>query len=244
MSALEVTQNGWTAVPVNAGKLFNGKPFKNVPEPLLVSDIKWPTNDPVVTKVQQYAKEKLAGPAFNHSMRIFYYSTIIFKQQFPEHAATLSPSTLALTALLHDIGTADENLTSTRMSFDFYGGIKALNLLQDLGATKDQAEAACEAIIRHQDIGTEGTITVLGQVIQLATIYDNVSNHPDMPDITDIIHTKTLEDVVKTFPRNGWSGCFSRIIEEEVRIKPWCHSTHIPDFAQQLLGNKFMEQYE
>ncbi len=43
----------------------------------------------------------------------------------------------------------------------------------------------CEAIIRHQDLGTVGTITFLGQLIQLATIYDNVGGVPE------IVHTDT-----------------------------------------------------
>ncbi|KAK9368185.1 hypothetical protein V1509DRAFT_624501 [Lipomyces kononenkoae] len=244
MSAQEVAVNGWTAVPVDAGKLFDGKPFKNIPQSVLVADIEWPSEDPIVTKVQQYVKDKLPLPTFNHSMRVFYYSTAIMRQQFPEHLANFSSSTLALTALLHDIGTAQENLSATHMSFEFYGGIKALNLLLQLGSTKDQAEAVCETIIRHQDLGTLGNITFLGQVIQLATIYDNVSNHPSVPNIKDIIHIKTLEDVVKAFPRLGWLGCFAKTIQEEVRLKPWCHSTHIPDFDKMILANEVMKPYE
>jgi cyanamide hydratase len=171
-------------------------------------------------------------------------ASAIVKQQFPEHAETFSPSTLALVSLLHDIGTAEENLAATNMSFEFYGGFKALNLLLELGASKDQAEAIAETIIRHQDLGTVGNITFMGQVIQLATIYDNVSDHPYLKNITEIIHTETLKDVTKTFPRLQWLGCFSKTIDQEEQLKPWCHSTHIPDFAQAILGNTFMRPYE
>lgn len=156
----------------------------------------------------------------------------------------LSLSTLALTALLHDIGTAQENLSATRMSFEFYGGFKALNLLQTMGASKDQAEAVCETIIRHQDLGTEGAITFLGQIIQLATIFDNVSEHPHLHQIRDIIHDDTREDVIKVFPRLGWLGCFAETVREEIRLKPWCHTTHIPDFDKKILANTLMKQYE
>ena len=65
----------------------------------------------------------------------------ISKQQFPEQFAKLNPVTWALTCLLHDLGTAEENLTATRMSFDIYGGIKAIDVLKGYGATVDQAEA-------------------------------------------------------------------------------------------------------
>jgi cyanamide hydratase family protein with HD domain len=77
---------------------------------------------------------------------------IIAKQLFPEHADCLSASTWALTCLLHDIGTAEKFFNSTRMSFDIYGGIIALETLKSLGSTHDQAEAVAEAIIRHQDV--------------------------------------------------------------------------------------------
>ncbi|KAK1240276.1 hypothetical protein MKX08_007718 [Trichoderma sp. CBMAI-0020] len=244
MSANEIAQNGWTALPLDPSKLFGGKPFKNAPGQLLVSDIKFPEDDPIVAKVQSYAKEKLPIQTYNHSMRVFYYATAIVRQQFPEHAPTFSPSTLALVSLLHDIGTAEENLAATNMSFEFYGGFKAMNLLLDLGASKDQAEAVAETIIRHQDLGTEGNITFVGQVIQLATIYDNVSDHPHVKNLIEIIHTETLKDVVKTFPRQQWLGCFAKTIDEEERLKPWCHSTHIPEFSRAILGNKFMKSYE
>ncbi|KAL7928936.1 cyanamide hydratase [Trichoderma chlorosporum] len=244
MSANEIELNGWTSVPLDPSKLFGGAPFKNAPGSILVADIKFPNDDPIVAKVQGYAKEKLSIETFNHSMRVFYYASAIVKQQFTEQAKTFSPSTLALVCLLHDIGTAEENLAATNMSFEFYGGFKALNLLLELGASKDQAEAIAETIIRHQDLGTVGNITFLGQVIQLATIYDNVSDHPYIKNLTEIIHNDTLQDVVKTFPRMQWLGCFARTIDREEELKPWCHSTHIPDFAKAILGNTFMKQYE
>ncbi|KAH8131185.1 hypothetical protein LI328DRAFT_138989, partial [Trichoderma asperelloides] len=243
MSAKDIAQNGWTALPLDPSKLFGGKPFRNAPGPLLVSDIKFPEDDPIVAEVRSYAKKKLPIQTYNHSMRVFYYTTAIVKQQFPEHAETFSPSTLALVSLLHDIGTAEENLAATNMSFEFYGGFKAMNLLLELGASKDQAEAVAETIIRHQDLGTVGNITFMGQVIQLATIYDNVSDHPYLKSLTEIIHTETLKDVVKAFPRQQWLGCFAKTIDEEERLKPWCHSTHIPNFSDGIRGNKFMQQY-
>ena len=93
---------------------------------------------------------------------------MILKQQFPKQAEDLSPVILALTCLLHDLGTIKPLITATHMSFEFYGAFKSLELLQRLGANQDQAEAVAEAIIRYQDLGTVGNITFLGQIIQLA----------------------------------------------------------------------------
>lgn len=124
------------------------------------------------------------------------------------------------------------------MSFEFYGGIQALSLLNAIGSGRDQAEAVCETIIRHQDLGTEGSITFLGQLIQMATIYDNVGQ------FEHIIHETTREDVNRVFPREGWLGCFAETIRTEKRLKPWCHSTHIANFESLVESNELMKPYE
>jgi cyanamide hydratase len=55
------------------------------------------------------------------------------------------------------------------MSFEFQGGFIALNQLQAFGAPQAQAESVTEAIIRHQDPGETGTISRMGQLVQIAT---------------------------------------------------------------------------
>ena len=97
--------------------------------------------------------------------------------------AGLSDETYLLACLLHDIGTTDKHLHATLMSFEFYGGFLALRLLQDeLKAPKEQAESVTEAIIRHQDLGESGKITMLGQILQLATVFgkDHFSFHYEL----------------------------------------------------------------
>jgi hypothetical protein len=59
----------------------------------------------------------------------------------------------------------------THMSFEYYGAFKALNFLLENGATRDQAEAVSEAVIRHADLGETGTLTSLGMLIQLSTVF-------------------------------------------------------------------------
>jgi cyanamide hydratase len=91
-------------------------------------------------------------------------------------------------------------------------------------------------VIRHQDLGTVGTITFLGQVIQLATIYDNMGGNPGLID------EATRLNVNKAFPRKGWSGCFSKTIREENGLKPWAHTTHLgeEDFPEGVKNNSLM----
>ncbi|KAK4161081.1 cyanamide hydratase [Cladorrhinum sp. PSN259] len=235
------SEHGWTAVPVDADAIFQGKPYLHEPQPLLVKDIQFPSDDPIVAKAQEHAKSQLPQPTYNHSMRVFYWATTILRQQFPSYASSLSPSTLALTCLLHDIGTAPHNMHATRLSFEFQGGIIALNLLQNtLSAPQPQAEAVCEAIIRHQDLGTVGRITFLGQLIQLATVYDNMSTRPYL------VSEETKVDVLKRFPREGWSKCFEKTIREENGLKPWAHTTHLGEemFPNGVGQNVFMSGFD
>ena len=140
--------------------------------------------------------------------------------------------------MLHDIGTTPKNMHSTLLSFEFQGGMLAHSLLTSLGAPVAQAEAICEAIIRHQDLGDTGTITTLGALVQLATVFDNVGMHPDLVD------KGTIENVVKASPRKGWTGCFASTVREEVSTKPYCHTTHIAGFAELIEGNTLMAPYD
>ncbi|KAL4805393.1 cyanamide hydratase [Aspergillus unguis] len=244
MADKDINANGWTALPVDAGAIFGNKPFINEPSAVSLDEIKFPDGDPVVRKTAEYAKKVLQPETFNHSMRVYYFGMTIAKQQFPEHFKALNTSTWALACLLHDLGTAPENLTATHMSFDIYGGIKAISVLKDFNATTDQAEAAAEATIRHQDIGVDGTISFLGQLIQLGTLYDNTGDHPRVKDFGKLIHPDTRRAVNEMFARNQWCEVFARTIEKEEGVKPWCHSTHIVDFTKQLRGNQLMREWE
>jgi cyanamide hydratase len=56
------------------------------------------------------------------------------------------------------------------MSFEYYGGFLAHNVITQNGGSQDLAESVTEAIIRHQDFIEDGMITTVGQVIQFSTI--------------------------------------------------------------------------
>lgn len=88
-------------------------------------------------------------------------------QQFPHWQ--FSAETWLLTCLFHDIATIDKHTHGTLMSFEFYGGILALDVLKQHSCPASQAESVAEAIIRHQDPVEVGTITTIGLLVQLAT---------------------------------------------------------------------------
>ncbi|KAF2873329.1 hypothetical protein BDV95DRAFT_489661 [Massariosphaeria phaeospora] len=230
----DLTANGWTAVPRSFSKGLTHVD-KNLQAKISVSDIKLPDSD-IVRKTYQYAKKELPEKTFNHSMRVYYYGAAIVKYHFKELELLLE--TYFLTCLLHDLGTIDRYLHGTRMSFEFYGAFKALDFLKGNGASDDQGEAVAEAIVRHADLGETGSITTLGQLIQLSTVFDNVGANPHL------IHKDTIASVVAAFPRNQWSGCFASTMREEMERKPWCHTTANEGFVEAVVGNTLMEPYE
>ncbi|KAF1974620.1 urea hydro-lyase/cyanamide hydratase [Bimuria novae-zelandiae CBS 107.79] len=225
---------GWTSVPHDQSVLLKDvSPWD--PANYTVSQIQLPESD-IAKKVAEYAKERLPEQVFNHSMRVYYYGAAIARKHLPSFVPSLE--TYFLTCLLHDIGTTQENIHATLLSFEFYGGYLALNLLQDYGAAKEQAESVTEAIIRHQDLGDIGTITTVGQLIQLATLFDNAGANPTL------ISKETIESIVVAYPRGHWSNCFAHTIEQELTLKPWAHSSAIPKFAEAVAGNKLMEPWD
>lgn len=83
--------------------------------------------------------------------------TALVKTHFPDWS--YDSATYYLACLLHDIGTADAFLASTKMSFEFKGAIVARELLLSSGSSnEDQADGICEAIIRHQDLFVKGFV--------------------------------------------------------------------------------------
>lgn len=144
------------------------------------------------------------------------------------------------------------------MSFEYYGGMLALDLLsKELHAPIEQAESVAEAVFRHQDIGETGMITTIGQLLQLATIFgarrptiseteelttmvDNMGGHKDL------VHEDTIKDVTACYPRNKWSSCFAATIRKENGLKPWAHTTTLgeDDFPNGVQNNKLMQPYD
>ena len=157
-------------------------------------------------------------------------------QHFPDWR--YSPETYLLTALLHDIGTTPQNQSSTHLSFEFHGGIISLDLLKSLNAEIAQAEAVCETIIRHQDLGDTGNISTLTAVTHFATVLDNAGLN------VELVHEDTIKNVVAAYPRNKWTGCFAEVVRKECEIKPWANTTRIEGFAEMVEANKVMEPYD
>ncbi|KAL4939178.1 hypothetical protein BDV06DRAFT_41046 [Aspergillus oleicola] len=242
--ATNITKYGFTAVPAITATLFEQANLSTKAPPPATPVSETPiTTTPLSHRIQEYARSHLPKPTFHHSMRVYHYGLAIKRYAFPEWA--FSDETYFLTCMLHDIGTTKDNLRATKLSFEFFGGHIALDLLQQMGhldlehaggdavANKEQAESVAEAIIRHQDIRDIGMITALGQLVQIATIFDNTGGH------SQLVHDDTVKEVIEHWPRLNWSSCFAATISEEVGLKPWAHTTALGDFKGNILGNPY-----
>ncbi|KAJ5677152.1 uncharacterized protein N7477_002785 [Penicillium maclennaniae] len=238
-----ITTYGFTAVPASASALLTSTPAyprsDTKPKPIPVSATPIPSTD-LAQRINTFARTLLPEPTYNHSLRVYHFGLAIKRYRFVHADWDFSDETYFLASVLHDIGTTDENLQKTKMSFEFYGGFLALEALQDGGGAREQAEGVAEAIIRHQDLCEVGKITALGQLLQLATIFDNTGAY------ADLVHPDTIKDVSEHYPRQAWSQCFASTIHRENSLKPWAHTTALGEeaFPAKVLANKLMEPFE
>ena len=239
MSNPAIEKYGWTAVPRKTSALLEQFHVSGNPPVVSVSSIQLPSS-PLCKAVHGYALRELPVETFNHSMRVFYYGIAILQHAFPSWTSPSFVETYFLSAMLHDIGTTEKNIHATLMSFEFYGGLLSLDLLRSLGAPNEQAENVAETIIRHQDLGNEGTVTRIEALIQLATIFDNMGGQPQL------VNVATIESVTKAYPRKKWSTCFAATIRKENTLKPWAHTTALGEraFPEGVELNALMAPYD
>ncbi|KIW13072.1 hypothetical protein PV08_08259 [Exophiala spinifera] len=242
---------GLTALPADQTKT---KPATTNPEPVDISSLAIPRTA-LASRVDSYVKSKLDADTYRHSLRVYSYGCAIARQCFPDfelHPGSALEETWFLTAMLHDIGTAEEFLSSTRLSYEFWAGVHALDILQDPSLTttttttttatgeqnqnagvapREQAESVAEAIIRHQDVQDKGSLTLMTRLIHLGTLLDNIGAG------AELVNRKTIENVVREYPRPGWRKCFKGTVEKEKTIKPYAMVTRIEGFEAMIEKN-------
>ncbi|KAH0843096.1 hypothetical protein AYO21_08796 [Fonsecaea monophora] len=228
---------GLTALPADQSQ---DRPRTTSLEAMTISSLQ-PPNSPLAARVDGYVKSKLDADTYRHSLRVYCYGCAIARQCFPEFDLTPGSKleeTWFLTAMLHDIGTCDEFLTSTRLSYEFFAGVHAFDLLQNPKvsggegvAPRDQTESVVEAIIRHQDVQDKGNVTLVTRLIHWGTLLDNIGAGKEL------VHPETIENVVREHPRPGWAGCFKRTVEKEKKFKPYAMVSRIEGFEELIAQN-------
>lgn len=226
---------GFTAVPADFSKVT---PATANPAAVPTSSLAIPAT-PLAAHVNAYVHSKLSADTYRHSLRVYSYGLAIARQCFPDwkvDAGSTLEETWFCTAMLHDIGTTDEFISSTKLSYEFWAGIHALEILQDpeLGsgaAPREQAESVCEAILRHQDVQDKGMISLMTRLIHLGTLLDNIGAN------MQLVSRETVAGVVQQYPRHGWCSCFRDTVEKEKKLKPYAMVSRIEGFEEMIMNN-------
>lgn len=215
---------------VTSGKV----PFTQAPQPLPVEGKLLPPQTRACNQAYDHVRNQLPEEIVNHCSRVFAFGMAILNTQDFD----VDPETFYLAALFHDIAASPKNITATKLSFEFYGGILAREWLLDNGVTEDRVDSVVEAIFRHT-LFTGAKIHACGQLLQLATTVDVLGSHKNL------VHDDTIDNVVKAYPRLQWNEYFAKAMDDEIEAKPGCLTTiGGSPFISGIRNNKVMEKYD
>lgn len=70
----------------------------------------------------------------------------------------------------------------------------------------------------------------------------------------NLIHPNLIKTTIDAFPRNSWSEHFASVVEKELTLKPWCHTStfEVPNWAPgmpsqvaaHVRNNQVMQPYD
>lgn len=175
---------------------------------------------PIVARVREYIAEKVPAFIVNHSYRCWAWGVLVasrFGWDTPDHG--WDSELYLLTALLHDVGCAKECTENKecRLSFEIWGGIKARELLLELGASQTEADEVCEAIVRHTEEYETGRVRLIPALMQLSPSQDfRAILTPGF------IHQEDVNTVCTLYPRLNMEVGFTGAFGSEVMSKPGC----------------------
>jgi len=210
-------------------------------KPISLASIYTPSSS-IAANALKHARSCLDDVMFNHSNRVYFIGMAMAQQHFSEWR--VDSECYYLTSLFHDLGVGHNRLTSTRLSFEFDGAIQARDFIlkqahidqshADANPLQNVADEVCEAIMRHTNF-VKGKMTTTAELIQLSTTLDVIGAN------TRHISPTTYNDIVQTYPRLNFHEHFATLMEDEMRLKPWSHTTSVEEengFCAKIRGNK------
>ncbi|KAH3677603.1 hypothetical protein WICMUC_001706 [Wickerhamomyces mucosus] len=220
---------GLDKVPTfNFSHTSTGTAVNKDPKPL--SDLSLP-NTELCNKALKLAHSELSHQNVNHSIRLFLYGRAIIAEQL-KHWSHIDEEVLFVVALFHYFGFKD--VKTSKVSFQLDSAMLAREFILKESLDEDFACVASEAIIRQTFINvTTGYISQLGLILQMALVLDNFKS----PSVLEYVNPKTIEEVEKAYPAEGWREHLANAIDEENQYKPWgLTSTLGENFKLGVLG--------
>jgi hypothetical protein len=162
-----------------------------------------------VRAARDIAERSLTPAIADHSVRSWYWASGFAAVLGLEPDREL----LAVAALLHDIGLAEE-FDAVRVAYEVGGGHVAAVLAAGAGWPRRQQQRLIEVIERHNWPEVDPAFDVEGHLLEIATGLDISGARPD------VLPREYLDEVLAAHPRGSLAIDFGDRVEDQAHRKP------------------------
>jgi hypothetical protein len=175
-----------------------------------------PPDTAAVRAAQDLAERYLTPALAAHSLRSWYWAS-----GFAELLG-LGPDRelLAVAALLHDMGLAEE-FDAVRTPYEIAGGHVAAVFGAGAGWPRQRQQRLLEVIERHNWPEVDPALDVEGHLLEIATGLDISGARPD------VLPRAYLEEVLAAHPRAALAADFGDLVAEQAVRKPASHAARL-----------------
>lgn len=175
-----------------------------------------PPDTAEVRAAQELAERYLTPALAAHSVRSWYWAA-----GFAD-ALGLAPDRelLAVAALLHDIGLAEE-FDAVRTPYEIAGGHVAAVFGAGAGWPRSRQLRLIEVIERHNWPEVDPAMDVEGHLLEIATALDISGARPD------VLPSDYLAAVLAAYPRGTLAADFGDRVAEQAARKPTSHAARL-----------------
>jgi cyanamide hydratase family protein with HD domain len=175
-----------------------------------------PPDTTTVRAARDLAQRYLTPALADHSMRSWYWAAGFASVLGLEPDREL----LAVAALLHDMGLAEE-FDAVRIPYEIAGGHVAAVLGAGAGWSREQQQRLLEVVERHNWPEVDPGLDVEGHLLEVATGLDISGAR------ADVLPRAYLEEVLAAFPRGALAADFGDRVAEQADRKPASHAARL-----------------
>ena len=177
------------------------------PEVLPLSAVPVP-DTPVALEAASLLANQAPGVLAAHSYRAYLFGGMIGTRD----GLSWDPELLFVAAMLHDLGLTD--FVGGEGPFEQRGAASAESWLRDQGWPGERAAIVAKAIRMHLDVGRADKERPEVALLHFGTAADVTGMR------LEDIHPQTVEQVIDTYPRQGFKTFFADKIRSEARAQP------------------------
>lgn len=180
----------------------------------------------------EVAREYLSEGLNNHSIRSWYWAVGFAAL---EHRGGFDAELLYTSAVLHDVGLADEFDNHT-LAYELAGGHVAWALAAGAGWERGRRDRALEVIVRHNWPSVDPDQDLEGYLLETATGLDISGNR------SDALPEDFRREVLAAYPRLDLAAEFGRCVSDQAVRKPDTAAARlVSDGLLRKLGNNPLE---